>query len=346
MEGWRAIPAIWSQAGWIARLSGAVSRLSAPGVSRGGEEPSRPAPAARPLEWPRCGMYPGQGELPGTRKAAYLLIFRANALLSAAGNVAIRASSRGCRLPTRAETGCTHQGRLYFIYLFFLIACSGVKTRRSTDSSGWQLPHFTFLTEIGRSGRDLPWCTAGCSLCRVCPAASSAQPGVPGVLSFPGGFHRDKSSCPLGGSAHGHRERAGTSPFSFTEGNLEPPRGHCGGKQRGRQALRHGQEGKAPRTSERAARIHEHPSRPFFLLEAAVRVPDTSAPHSPHPYTHPPGVKRCSAGEGAAGTAGHRRSRASPGIQPRIQPVLPGGAGAAAGQGRAEPRPLPRRHQR
>lgn len=155
--------------------------------------------------------------MPGTRRAAYLLIFRANALLSAAGNVAIRASTRGRRLPTR--TGSTHEGRLYFIYLFFLIACSGLKTRRSTDSSGWQLPHFTFLTEIGRSGRDLPKCTAGCSPCRVCPTASS----VPGVLRLPGSFHQ------LGRGAKALRE---SRNFLFYRGQPRRARGHFGGKKR------------------------------------------------------------------------------------------------------------------
>lgn len=84
---------------------------------RGLQGRSRPAGSRRPACPGRAET--GEGQLLGTSKAAYLLIFRANALLSAAGNVAIQASSRGCRLPTR--TGCTHEGRLYFIYLFIFL---------------------------------------------------------------------------------------------------------------------------------------------------------------------------------------------------------------------------------
>lgn len=142
--------------GGRARLPAAGRRLRDRGA------PTRPVPS-RPV--------PPRGSL------SHLLIFRANALLSAAGRVAMRP-------PRRAEAGCTHVGRLgYYLLLLLLlmlllIACCGLRSRRPSDSSWVATSAFTFLTEIGPSGRALPLRTDGFSP-RSPGTGGSGDPAAP-----------------------------------------------------------------------------------------------------------------------------------------------------------------------
>lgn len=314
--------------------------------------------------------------MPGRRKAAYLLIFRANALLSAAGSVAIRGEQPrvfGRRRGT--ETGCAHRGRLYFIYLFSLIACSGLKTRRSTDSSGWQLPHFTFLTEIGRSGRDLPQCREQSAhhAWSAPPPARRSRPSC----ALPAAPTGTTSSCP---PRLGRWEREGTS--LFYRGEPQPPEGiEEGGSGEGKRldTERKGRHRVHPSAQSVQTRIFTDiyryiqrgsisiPLRPFFSFgnrSPSVRHVLPTTPRTPihpslHPYT-PAGGQALLRGDGR-GSGGHSRapphrdSPGCPGSSPscqaeQAQPPGRAGSGGAglnkAARSGAEPRPLPRRRQR
>lgn len=81
----------------------------------------------------------------GAADASHLLIFRANALRSAAGNVAMRRAQE----PTARTAGAC-------LGAFTGAARCGLESRRPSDSFGWQLPRFTFLAEIERGGRAQP----------------------------------------------------------------------------------------------------------------------------------------------------------------------------------------------
>lgn len=149
---------------------------------------------------------------------------------------------------------------------------------------------------------------------------------------------------------------------SFTEANLQPSRGHCGGKQWGRQALRHGQKGKAPRISERAerseihvnihryiqiytdiyrytARIHEHPSPTPFSFRKPQDECQTPPPHhTPHTLYTPAGGQALLRGDGRGkqrAQPGTAAAGPAPGAQDPARPAGRSRRSRRAGQDRA-----------
>lgn len=137
----------------------------------------------------------------------------------------------------------------------------------------------------------------------------------------PGGLHRLSASA---GAPTGTGGPQGLPLPLVQRRTPSRPPGHFGGKQRARQALRHGQEGKAPRTTERA-QLREslripHDLFSFGSCSASVR-------HLPLRPTTPPTHTHTRRGSSAAlrrrarkqraplRTAGHRRSRTGPGCR-------------------------------
>lgn len=195
----------------------------------------------------------------------------------------------------------------------------------------------------------------------MCPTASSARPSVPGACT--GCPPRPGRPRALGDRRNFPSLLYRGEPRAAPQGILEGSSG---------QGKRLGTDRKGRHRVQLNAHSCGNPCASlttFFLLEAAVRVSDTSPSAPPHPpHIHTPAGGQALLCGGGRGSSGHRCAPLAtavagpaPGAEDPARPARQSGSGRRARPGRAgsggaglsraarsraEPRPLPFRHQR